>query len=402
MPDASKGPGQFNRRDLLRLSVITGAGLTVGAPLLSACSVDSGSGSGSKQSAGSGATQKAIGNGITEKKKLAPFQFGAPAGEKPSIPKRIAWANTSDAEFFLQITRSIELAATARGLEFVTAIANDDSAKNVEQIETFLQRGIGALCIQPLDANAQAPLMKRAIEAGAAVMSLVTPPSTSQAVADQYKVGNTQGLAAAKYITEKLGGKANAVYFNIDTIEVLKARHQGVLDGLKTAGPGVKIIADVQPPALTQDGGFKAMNTILQAHPDVNVILGGDTFCLGALSALQAAGKDRPEMYLSGIDGDEQALAEVRKSGAYKASFAFAYPLMGYAWGQFAADWLEGKPIPQVMQFNAIELNSAETIDKYRADMKAVAETWQNAGTYFTLLGSIRYQERDQFINYAA
>lgn len=183
---------------------------------------------------------------------------------------------------------------------------------------------------------------------------------------------------------------------------MLKARHQGVLDGLKTAGPGVKIIADVQPPALTQDGGFKAMNTILQAHPDVNVILGGDTFCLGALSALQAAGKDRPEMYLSGIDGDEQALAEVRKSGAYKASFAFAYLLMGYAWGQFAADWLEGKPIPQVMQFNAIELNSAETIDKYRADMKAVAETWQNAGTYFTLLGSIRYQERDQFINYAA
>ncbi|GII63855.1 hypothetical protein Skr01_39400 [Sphaerisporangium krabiense] len=402
MPDSSKGLGGFNRRDLLRLSVITGAGLAVGAPLLSACSVDSGTSGGAEQSSTPGATRKAIGNGITEKKELAPFQFGGPAGEKPGIPKRIAWANTSDAEFFLQITRSIELAATARGLEFVTAIANDDSAKNVEQIETFLQRGIGALCIQPLDANAQAPLMKRAIEAGAAVMSLVTPPSTSQAVADQYKVGNTQGLAAAKYITEKLGGKAKAVYFNIDTIEVLKARHQGVLDGLKSAGSGVKIVSDVQPSALTQDGGFKAMNTILQAHPDVNVVVGGDTHCLGALSALKAAGKDRPEMYLSGIDGDEQALAEIRKGGAYKASFAFAYPLMGYAWGQFAADWLEGKPIPQVMQFNAVELNSAEIIDRYQADMKAVAETWKNAATYFTLLGSVRYQERDQFINYAA
>ncbi|MEU8270612.1 sugar ABC transporter substrate-binding protein [Sphaerisporangium sp. NPDC049002] len=404
MPDRIKGLGQINRRDLLRLSVITGAGVALGAPLLSACSVDSGSGSepNSGASSGSGAAKKAIGNGLTEKKTLAPFQFGGAAGEKPSIPKRIAWANTSDAEFFLQITRSIELAATSRGLEFVTAIANDDSAKNIEQIETFLQRGIGALCIQPLDANAQGPLMKRAIEAGAAVLSLVTPPSTSQAVADQYKVGNTQGLAAAKYITEKLGGKANVVYFNLDTIEVLKARHQGVLDGLKTAGPGMKIVSDVQPPALTQDGGFKAMNTILQAHPEVDVILGGDTFCLGALSALQAAGKDRPEMYLSGIDGDEQALAEIRKGGAYKASFAFAYPLMGYAWGQFAADWMEGKPIPQVMQFNAIELNSAESIDKYQADMKAVADTWKNAATYFTLLGTIRYQERDQFINYAA
>jgi ribose transport system substrate-binding protein len=132
------------------------------------------------------------------------------------------------------------------------------------------------------------------------------------------------------------------------------------------------------------------------------VIVGGDTYCLGALSALQAAGKVRPEMYLSGIDGDEQALAEIRKGGAYKASFAFAYPLMGYAWGQFAADWLEGKPIPQVMQFNAIELNSAATIDKYQADMKAVTETWKNSAEYFTMLGSIRYQDREQFINYAA
>ncbi|MEV0568741.1 sugar ABC transporter substrate-binding protein [Dactylosporangium sp. NPDC050588] len=391
------GRARMDRRDLLRLSVFAGAGLALGVPL-SACSVDSGSTSDSGASGGT----KPVGNGLTTKQTLAPFAFGGAAGTKPGIPKRIAWANTSDAEFFLQITRAIEQAAKERGLEFVTAIANDDSAKNVEQIETFLQRGIGALCIQPLDANAQAPLMKRAIEAGAAVLSLVTPPSTSQAVADQYKVGNAQGMAAAKYITEKLGGKAKVVYFNTDTIEVLKERHRGVLEGLKTAGAGAEIVSDIQPSAITQDGGFKAMNTILQQHPDVNVILGGDTYCLGALSALAAAGKAKPDMYLSGIDGDEQALAEIRKGGAYKASFAFAYPLMGYAWGQFAADWLDGKPIPQVMQFNAIELNSGTAIDKYQADMKAVAETWKNASTYFTMLGSIRYQERDQFINYAA
>jgi ribose transport system substrate-binding protein len=400
MPDDTTGRGQINRRNLLRFGALAGAGSFLGVPLLSACSVDSGTGSSSGSAKGTDA--KVIGNGLTEKKTLAPFDFNGPAGTKPDIPKRIAWANTSDAEFFLQITRAIQGAAEARGLEFVTAIANDDSAKNVEQIETFLQRGVAALCIQPLDANAQGPLMKRAIEAGAAVLSLVTPPSTSQAVADQYKVGNAQGLAAAKYIKEKLGGNAKVVYFNTDTIEVLKARHQGALDGIKTAGSGATVVSDVQPAAITQDGGFKAMNTILQAHPDVNVIVGGDTYCLGALAALKAAGKAKPDMYLSGIDGDEQALAEIRKGGAYKASFAFAYPLMGYAWGQFAADWIEGKPIPQVMQFNAIELNSGAAIDKYQADMKAVEQTWKNSAAYFTMLGSIRYQDREQFINYAA
>jgi len=60
----------------------------------------------------------------------------------------------------------METAAKGRGLEFITAIANDDSAKNVEQINTFLQRGIAALAIQPLDANTQAPLMQQAIDMG--------------------------------------------------------------------------------------------------------------------------------------------------------------------------------------------------------------------------------------------
>ncbi len=424
---------QVSRRDILRWSALASAGLA-SAPLLAACSSGTGSGSSvaptsrvaessdaktsisamtsssattsssaASSAAGSGLAPGApVGPGLTTKKVLPAFQFGGAAGPVPDLPKRIAWANSSDAAFFQLITDSIEQATKDRNIEFITAIANGDSAKNIEQINTFMQRGIGALCIQPIDANAQAVVMKKALDTGAAVFSLVTPPSTNQAVADQYKVGNTQGLAAAKYITDKLGGNANVVYFNTDSIEVLKARHQGVLDGLKTAGAGVKVVVDVQPSAITQDAGFQSMNTVLQAHPDVNVILGGDTNCLGAFSALQAAGKVTDTLYISGIDGDEQALAAVRKGGAYKASFAFAYPLMGYAWGQFAADWFEGKPIPQVMQLNAIELSSGDAINKFSADMKAVSRIWKDPSTYLTMMGSISYGTRDQYIAYAA
>lgn len=335
-------------------------------------------------------------------KTFQPFVASDEVGEIPDLPRRIAWANTSNAEFFLAITNSIQMAAEDRGLEFITAIANDDSAKNIEQINTFLQRGIAALCIQPLDANAQAPLMQQAIDQGIAVLSLVTPPSTTQAVADQYKVGYTQGLAAAKWITENLDGKAKVHYFNIDTIEVLIARHQGVLDGVKTAGDGVEIVSDVNAGAITNEAGFNTMNTVLQAHPDINVILGGDTLVLGALAAIEAAGKDGENIYMSGIDGDTEALNKIREGGPYKASFAFAYPMMGYAWGQYAADWLEGKSIPQVMQFNAIELNSAETIDAFQEAMANVRETWKSADTYFTNLGSISYETRDQYLRVAA
>lgn len=397
-----------------RWTALAGAALLV--PLAAACGSGGSSGGSSSaapttSAAPTSSSAPAPGPGpdgpvvctFTEKQELPVFEFGQPAGTAPDLPKRIAWANTSDADFFMQITRSIELAAKDRGIEFTTAIADDDSAKNIEQMETFLQRGVGAMAIQPLDAAAQAPVMQKAIDQGVAILSLVTPPSTNQAVADQYLVGNTQGLAAAKFITDQMGGKAKVVYFNTDSIEVLKARHQGVIDGVKTAGPGVEIVADVQPAAITQEAGFEAMNTILQSNPDVDVVLGGDTYALGALAAIEAAGLEDQVKYISGIDGDAQALDLIKKGGTpYKASFAFAYNLMGYAWGQFAADWLEGKSIPQVMQFNAIELNSAETIAEFEAAMQNVQATWKDASKYFTMLGSISYDTRDRCIAYAA
>ena len=147
--------------------------------------------------------------------------------------------------------------------------------------------------------------------------------------------------------------------------------------------------------------GFNTMNTVLQAHPDINVILGGDTLVLGALAAVEAAGKASDKLYMSGIDGDAEALKKIREGGPYKASFAFAYPMMGYAWGQYAADWLDGKEIPILMQFNAIELNSAETIDEFEQAMADVKETWKSADKYFTNLGSISYATRENYLRVA-
>ena len=392
-PENSAGQ-TLSRRAILQGMMTIGAA-SIGMNLLAACVAPA------APAPSAAPAETAVADSGPDPKTLEPFVASDTVGEKPDLPRRIAWANTSNAEFFLAITNSIELAAQERDLEFITAIANDDSAKNIEQISTFLQRGIAALCIQPLDANAQAPLMQQAIDEGIAVLSLVTPPSTTQAVADQYKVGYTQGLAAAKWITENLDGQAKVHYFNIDTIEVLIARHQGVLDGVKTAGEGVEIVSDVNAGAITNEAGFNTMNTVLQAHPDVNVILGGDTLVLGALAAVEAAGVASDKIYMSGIDGDKEALNKIRAGGPYKASFAFAYPMMGYAWGQYAADWLDGKEIPLLMQFNAIELNSAETIDEFEQAMADVKETWKSADKYFTNLGSISYATRENYLRVA-
>ena len=79
--------------------------------------------------------------------------------------------------------------------------------------------------------------------------------------------------------------------------------------------PGVTIVADITPNPVNKEGGFATMSTILQAHPDVDVVLGADTVVLGALAALEAAGKARPDQFLGGIDGEPEAVAEIKKAG---------------------------------------------------------------------------------------
>ena len=70
---------------------------------------------------------------------------------------------------------------------------------------------------------------------------------------------------------------------------------------------------------------------------------------LGALNAVREAGKIRPDQFFGGIDGEFEAVAEIKKGGPYKISISLASTVFGYAMGQHAADWLEGKSIPQAM-----------------------------------------------------
>ncbi|MDP3208704.1 MAG: hypothetical protein Q8M65_06115, partial [Rhodoglobus sp.] len=61
---------------------------------------------------------------------LEAFVWDQDGGEVPDLPGRISWANTSNAEFFLAFSNGMEQAAGDRGVEFLTAIADDNPEKN--------------------------------------------------------------------------------------------------------------------------------------------------------------------------------------------------------------------------------------------------------------------------------
>jgi ribose transport system substrate-binding protein len=242
----------------------------------------------------------------------------------------------------------------------------------------------------------------QAIWSGRFVGTIVPPPATLLLNAPQYATGKALTDVAIAYINSKLGGKANVVLLTQDSMQYLSPRFAAMRDGLGML-PGVTIIADIAASPVTEAGGFATMNTILEANPNVDVVLGGDAVVLGALKALRAAGKDRLDQFLGGIDGEPDAIAEIKKdSSPYKASIALSSPVFGYAMGQYAADWLRGKSIPQAMDILPIALTH-ENIASYDADLAAPGPVFDDParrGAYLKMYGNICYDSRDQYVNF--
>ena len=231
---------------------------------------------------------------------------------------------------------------------------------------------------------------------------MVPPPAISILNAPQYLTGKTLGDAAAAYITTKLGGKANVVLITHDSMQFLAPRFTAIRDALRKV-PGAVIVADISPRTVTSQGGAETMKTILLAEPKIDVVLGADAVVLGALAAIRAAGLDRPDQFFGGIDGEADAVAELTKPNSpYKTSISLAAPVFGYAMGQHAADWLEGKSIPQGVEILPIAL-TAETLPQYQRDVAnpgAVFADPARRDRYLKFYGNICYDSRDDYVNF--
>jgi ribose transport system substrate-binding protein len=341
--------------------------------------------------------------GITTPRVLAPFDPKAPScGVPPGLKSELAFAQENERAFLKGVDHGIAMAAKDRGLKYQVAVADNDATRQTEQVQLLLASKVGAVIAAPVDPTSLSHDLQEIIWAGGYVGTVVPPPATTILNAPQYLTGKALGDAAAAYIKEHFGGNADVVLLTQDSLEFLAPRFVAIRDSLKDI-PGVTIVADISPNPVNEQGGFATMSTILQAHADVDVVLGADTVVLGALKALRAAGKARSDQYLGGIDGEPEAVAEIKKGdGPYKASIALSSPVFGYALGQFAADWLEGKSVPQAMDIlpTALTINNIAQYQADLADPAAVFSDPVRRPLYLKMYGNICYDSRDQYVNF--
>jgi ribose transport system substrate-binding protein len=341
--------------------------------------------------------------GLTRPVRLKPFDPAAPAcSAPPGLARTLAFAQDNLRDFMMGVRRGLELAGKDRGLAFEVRVAENDASAEAANLAAFLHAKSGAVVVAPVDATALAPVMRRVIGSGAYLGTVVPPPAITILNAPQYLTGKVLGDAATAYIRNHLNGNAKVVLLTHDSLEFLAPRFAAMREALRDL-PGATIVADISPLTVDRAGGRTMMETIMLANPDIDVVLGADTVVLGALDAVRAAGRSRPDQFFGGIDGEPDAVAELTIPGSpYKTSVSLASPIFGYALGHYAADWLDGKSVPQAMDILPVAL-TGKNLARYEADSRDPAAVFNDPArrdAYLRLYGNICYDTRTSFIDF--
>lgn len=226
--------------------------------------------------------------------------------------------------------------AKSKGWEVLTADPKGDPATQKQQIDGWVQRGqVTAVWIIPASPEALQASVKAAQAKGVVVLASGKPADygfsapeagVSFSSVDNVAYGTKLAESLGKCATERLGGAAKI----INVVEPAssgtanKEIDAAVKAGLTSSSPGSTVLADVNSGA---DRLKAQTNTAsaLQAHQDANAAIGtNDEATLGALGAMEAAGKDPAKSCIVGAGGGDEAVAAV-KSGKLYSELAFDF-----------------------------------------------------------------------------
>lgn len=235
---------------------------------------------------------------------------------------------TLDAPYFA----AQEVAARARaaeiGCDVIASDAGNDLNKQIADVEDMVAQGAQAIIINVRDSQGLVPAVNAAADAGVKVIAIDSTIDPAAKIVTLVQSSNTgNGMLVGRWLADQTKGQTLkiALLSGDQGNEVGQERRLGVLAGLlegqlvNTGTASFEIVGQGWG-LWGNEGGLSAMEDILTAHPDVNVVLGeNDSMLLGARNALIAAGKDKEVLLVAAADGQKEAL-ELIAEGAYGAT----------------------------------------------------------------------------------
>jgi ribose transport system substrate-binding protein len=237
-----------------------------------------------------------------------------------------------------------------------------DVAAVIAKMEDAVTQKVDAIVLNVDPAQVQAGLQAAAdakipvigMDAGADPLIATNVTSNGYAMAAETSV----------YVANRIGGKGNVVMFTFDAFPPVQIRGV-VADAVFANYPDIKVLDRITPDV--QDGGIAdsraKMEAILAANPEPGSIAAvwaaWDQPALGALQAIEAAGRQNEGIVITGMDANPQARDAIKAGGNFEASMAQDFPAIGAAAAEAAARAMKGEEIKQKVIYVPTKLITA-------------------------------------------
>jgi inositol transport system substrate-binding protein len=257
------------------------------------------------------------------RKTLAIAGFAALMGSS-ALAQNIGVSMAKFDDNFLTVLRNgIQSQADAQGLSVQIEDAQDDVAKQLDQINNFIASGVDAIIVNPVDTSATQAMTDAAAAAGVPLVYVNRQPINVDTLPDnQAFVASNESQSSSQGVVEqcKLWAAEGKTEVNVYVMQgqlsnqAAVQRTQNIYDVIDAGQCPVKVnVLDQQTANWSRDEAQNLMTNWLSTGAEFDgVIANNDEMALGAIQAMKAAGIDMASVVVSGVDATQDALASMQ------------------------------------------------------------------------------------------
>ncbi|WP_025679484.1 ribose ABC transporter substrate-binding protein RbsB [Paenibacillus massiliensis] len=275
---------------------------------------------------------------------LEPPEWAKPDSAGSGGLKKIGLSiSTLNNPFFVSLKDGVVAEAQKQGIEVIVVDAQNDSAKQTNDVDDLLQQGVNALLINPADSAAISTAVQSANSVGIPVITLDRSADRGDVAALVASDNVKGGRMAAEYFVAQLGKGAKVIELEgVPGASATRERGKGFHE---IADEQLDVVA-TQSADFDRSKGLNVMENLLQGNPDVQAVFAhNDEMALGAIEAIQSSGKNIPVI---GFDGNDDAIKSIQ-DGKLTATVAQQPVIIGELAVKAALDVLDGKQVEQVI-----------------------------------------------------
>lgn len=262
--------------------------------------------------------------------------FVGPAAAQSTMKIGLVQLGTDNPFWIAQVAGGQE-AARRYGFELIVTSGEGDVTKQVKAFEDLVNQGVNAISINPLDAKAFDPSMKKATDANIPVVCLFSKIEGCATVLGFEEVANGRlvGQYAVQLLTQKYGEPKGHVAILLGALgQDINTNRAGGFEEIIKQYPNIVIDAAESTGNWEADKAVALTENWLTAYPDLDLIYGlSDSLTVPAANVLKRAGKE--DIMLVSYDGTEVGLSGVA-DGSLRSTVALLPQYNGF-WNVYAA-----------------------------------------------------------------